>query len=201
MFLKEKSEHEISFSERIRSYCVGVVDIVNSTSITARLSNAKMCEYYCIFLNSMSKIAKAHNAAIVKNLGDSLLYYFPTTEDALEIESFVDVLECGLVMTELRGVMNEIMSERNLPSLDFRVSVDYGPVSVATTLISQIRDIFGPTVNLCSKINGSARPNSVIVGGDLHQIVKSFKQYEFGIVGECILGMKLNYPAYLAHRK
>jgi adenylate cyclase len=200
-FLKDKSEHEISFSERTCSYCVGVVDIVNSTSITARLSNAKMCEYYCIFLNSMSKIAKAHDAVVIKNLGDSLLYYFPATEDALDIQSFVDVLECGIAMTELRGIMNQIMSERDLPSLDFRVSVDYGPVSIARTPISQIPDIFGPTVNLCAKINSSASPNSVIVGGDLHQIVRSFRHYEFGVVGECRLGMKLNYPAYLVYRK
>ena len=200
-FLKDKSEHEISFSEKTCSYCVGIVDVVNSTSITARLSNSKMCEYYCIFLNSMSKIAKAHNAVIIKNLGDSLLYYFPETEDAQDIQSFVDVLECGLAMTELRGVMNQIMLERDLPFLDFRISVDYGPVSIATTPISPTRDIFGPTVNLCSKINGSASPNSIIVGGDLHQIVRSFKHYEFGVVGECRLGMKLNYPAYTVSRK
>ena len=91
-YLKNKSEHEISLTGTTRSYCVGLVDIVNSTSVTARLTNAKICEYYCIFLNSMQRIAKAH-VVIVKNLGDILPYYFPATEDALNIQSFTDVLE------------------------------------------------------------------------------------------------------------
>jgi adenylate cyclase len=200
-FLRDKSEHEISFSEKTFSYCVGFVDIVNSTAITAKLTNAKMCEYYSIFLNAMSKIAKVHDAIIIKNLGDSLLYYFPRTEDAIETDSFVDVLECGLDMIEYRDMVNIVMAEHSLPSLDFRVSVDYGPVSIATTPISQTLDIFGPTVNLCSKINGSASPNSMVIGGDMHQIVRSFKQYHFGVVGQCVMGLKLKYPTYVVCSK
>jgi len=199
-FLRDKSKHEILFTEKTFSYCVGFVDIVNSTSITAKLTNAKLCQYYSIFLNAMSKIAKSHNAIIIKNLGDSLLYYFPHTEDAMDMEKFVEALECGLHMIEYRDMINEVMDQHHLPHFDFRVSVDYGPVSIATTPISQTLDIFGSTVNICKKINSSANPNSIIVGGDMHQIVRSFRHYCFGIIGQCIMGLKLNYPAYSVHR-
>jgi adenylate cyclase len=200
-FLKNRSEYEILFTGDTRGYCVGIVDIVNSTSTTAKLTNGKMCEYYSIFLNAVSKIAKAHDATIIKNIGDSLMYYFPRTVDGAEIQGFADVLECGLSMIESRDVINQIMSECHLPSFDFRVSADYGPVSIASSPRTQVEDVFGPTVNLCAKINGSARPNSVIIGGDLHQIVKSLRCYEFETVGECILGLKLNYPAYSVCRR
>lgn len=195
-FLKSKSEHEISFSGTTRGYCVGIVDIVNSTAITSRLTNGKMCEYYGIFLNAMSKIAKTYDAVIIKNIGDCLLYYFPQTVDGVEKQAFSDVLDCSLEMIRCRCAINQIMSEYNLPPLDFRVSADYGPVSIASSSRSETEDLFGPTVNLCSKINGAARPNSVVIGGDLHQIVRHFNQYDFRIIGECMLGLKLNYPTY-----
>ena len=195
-FLKNRSEYEISFTGATKGYCVGIVDIVNSTSTTAKLTNGKMCEYYSIFLNAMSKIAKAHDATIIKNIGDSLLYYFPRTVDGIEMQGFADVLECGLSMIESRTIINKIMSELHLPSLDIRVSADYGAVSIASSPRTSIEDVFGPTVNLCAKINGAAKPNSVIIGGDLHQIVRSLRCYEFKMIGECMLGLKLNYPAY-----
>ena len=195
-FLKTKLEHEISFTGTTRGYCVGVVDIVNSTAITSKLTNGKMCEYYSIFLNAMSKIAKTYDAVIIKNIGDCLLYYFPHTVDGVEEQAFSDVLDCSLEMIRCRCAINQIMSECKLPTLDFRVSADYGPVSIASSSRSETEDLFGPTVNLCSKINGAARPNSIIIGGDLHQIVRHFNQYDFGIIGECMLGLKLNYPTY-----
>ena len=200
-YLKDRSEYEISFTGNTRGYCIGIVDIVNSTSTTAKLTNGKMCEYYSIFLNAASKIARTYDATIIKNIGDSLMYYFPKTVDGIEMQGFSDVLECGLCMIESRDIINQIMLEYHLPSLDFRVSADYGPVSIASSPRTQIEDVFGPTVNLCAKINGAARPNSVIIGGDLHQIVKSLRCYEFETVGECILGLKLNYPAYSVCRR
>lgn len=200
-FLKNRSEQEISFSGIAKGYCIGIVDIVNSTTITSKLTNGKMCEYYSVFLNAMSKIVKSHDAIIIKNIGDSLLYYFPRTVDGIEIQGFADVLECGLGIIESRDVINQIMSELHLPFFDFRVSADYGTVSIASSPRTQVEDVFGPTVNLCAKINGAAKPNSVIIGGDLHQIVKSLRHYEFKTVGECLLGLKLNYPTYSVCRK
>lgn len=200
-FLKNRSEYEISFTGTTKGYCIGIVDIVNSTSTTAKLTNGKMCEYYSVFLNAMSKIAKAHDATIIKNIGDSLLYYFPRTVDGMAIQGFADVLECGLSMIESRDIINQIMSESHLPPFDFRVSADYGVVSIASSPRTQVEDVFGPTVNLCAKINSAAKPNSVIIGGDLHQIVRSFRGYEFKTIGECILGLKLNYPAYSVCRR
>jgi len=57
------------------------VNAVNSTSTTAKLVNGKLCKYYSIFLNAMSLIIKEFGGEVVKNVGDSLLYYFPGTVD------------------------------------------------------------------------------------------------------------------------
>ena len=200
-FLKKRSDRDISFTGVSKSCCIGVVDIVNSTAITAKLSNAKMCEYYSIFLNAMSKIVRSYGATIVKNLGDSLLYYFPHTRDGENESALAEVLDCGLRIMNSHKMINQILTESSLPSLDYRISADYGMVSIASlTSNTDSEDMFGPTVNLCSKLNGAANPNSMVIGGDLHQLVRSLKSYEFIPIGHYLLGLKLNYPAYLVQR-
>ena len=196
-FLKKRSDYDISFTGISKSCCVGVVDIVNSTAITAKLSSSKMCEYYSIFLNAMSKIVRSYQATIVKNIGDSLLYYFPNTRDGEDEFALVEVLDCGLRIIDAHKVINPILAESGLPPLDYRISADYGMVSIASqTSKTDSEDLFGPTVNLCSKLNGAANPNSMVIGGDLHQLVRSVKDYEFIPIGQYMNGLKLHYPAY-----
>jgi hypothetical protein len=36
-----------------------------------------------------------------------------------------------------------------------------------------VKDLFGSTVNLCSKINAKAEPNGMVIGNNLYQITKS----------------------------
>ena len=200
-FLKKRSDRDVSFTGVSKSCCVGIVDIVNSTTITAKLSSVDMCEYYSVFLNAMSKIVRSYGATIVKNIGDSLLYYFPNTKDGNDGFALAEVLDCGLRIIESHEMINLILEESGLPPLDYRISADYGMISIASSTSSpNIEDMFGPTVNLCSKLNSAASPNSLVIGGDLHQIVRTLKNYEFTTMGQCMLGLKLNYPAYFVRR-
>ena len=117
-----------------------------------------------------------------------------------EADAFAEVLECGLGMIESHGTINRLMSEQKLPYVDYRISSDYGSLSIAHTAGLPQDDIFGPTVNLCSKIKIAAQPNGLVIGGDLHQIVKSFKSYKFDYIGAYHMGLKLDYPVYSVSR-
>ena len=65
----------ISFEEIYQNYCVGIVDVVNSTKIISKLSQEKACIYYSVFLNTIGYIAQSHGAKVVKNIGDGVLFY------------------------------------------------------------------------------------------------------------------------------
>ena len=199
--IKETVHGEISFCGMQKSYCMGIVDMVNSTKITAFLEHTKMCEYYRIYLNSMTEIAKEFGAVITKNVGDSLLYYFPDTCDAEDGDSIKIALECGLAMVESCGEINKLLDEYGLPPVSYRVSSDYGRLSIAKSSRSICEDIFGPTVNMCSKINSVAMPNTAIVGGDLYQIAKQFKDYDFHSLIGFSTGVRLDYPIYSLFRQ
>jgi class 3 adenylate cyclase len=194
--LRNTLYNEITFSGNYKSCCIGIVDAVNSTNATAKLVNGKLCKYYSIFLNAMAVIVKEFGGTVVKNVGDSLLYYFPETSDGYSKSALKDALDCSIAMIELRRTINEKMQEENLPLLDYRVSADYGNVMIAKTLNTANDDIFGSTVNLCAKINSIAPPNSIAVGGDLYQIVKNFVGYNFNLMTSYSSGLKLDYPIY-----
>ena len=43
----------------------------------------------------MAAIVRNSGANIIKNTGDSLIYYFPRTSDPTHISAFKGVIECG----------------------------------------------------------------------------------------------------------
>jgi CheY-like chemotaxis protein/class 3 adenylate cyclase len=169
-----KKEEEICFIEA-QNCCVCFVDIINSTRITSSINNPeKVRKYYEIFLNTMAAIARNSGAKIIKNVGDCLIFCYPTTSDASNKSAFNDVLECSITMIESRNTINQKLYEEGLPSVSYRISADYGRVEVARSATSQSDDLFGPVMNICSKINSVALPNGVAIGDGLYRIIQSF---------------------------
>lgn len=73
--LPTKEHDEICFIGT-QTCCVCFIDIVDSTRTTSNLDNPqKIRKYYSIFLNSMAAIARGGGAKIIKNIGDSLVFY------------------------------------------------------------------------------------------------------------------------------
>jgi len=193
--LENRLEDVVSFSGTHQNYCVGIVDMVGSTKASAHLSKEKLTQYYGLFLNGMAMIAKDHGAQVVKSIGDSLLYYFPKTAD-YKPEHFVCPLKCAISMIECGDVINAKMKEHGLPSVKYRISMDFGTVMLAHSVASSNDDIFGSTVNICSKINRIATPNGIVIGNDMFQMVKNFDEFAFVADSGLSLGMAIQYPVY-----
>ena len=199
--IKDIIESTISFSGSYKNYCVSMVDVCNSTYETAKLTNGKACKYYSIFLNSMATIVKEYGGQVVKNLGDSLLYYFPKT-NLDDKQAFVAPLECGMMMIEQRALINSKMIDEGLPLVNYRISADYGTVMLAHSVSLSGDDIFGSPVNMCTKINPNAPLNGMVIGGDLHQIVKSMRPFRFQFISDFSVGFTFRYPLYsVVHNK
>ncbi len=196
-----KRENSVSFSGEQDHCCVAMVDIVNSTRISASLSNEKFCQYYSMFLNTMIAVARQYEAKVVKNVGDSILFYFPKSCQSEKQICIHASLECCLAITEIHDLLNKKLVEQNLPRLDYRVSADYGPIMIAKSDLLQSEDIFGSSVNMCSKINHFAQKNSVIIGGDLYELVKKLPEYKFRTVEAFDIGLKNKYPSFQLERK
>ena len=170
----QKEEDEISFI-RAQNCCVCFIDIVDSTRVTSSINSPeKVRKYYEIFLNTMAAIARNFGAKIIKNVGDCLILCYPRTSDTSNKSAFNDVLECCITMIEARNTINQKLHEEGLPSLSYRISADYGRVEVARSATSQSDDLYGPTMNMCSKINSKAPPNGVAIGDGLYKVIETF---------------------------
>ncbi len=186
------NDNMIAFEEIYQNYCVGIVDVVSSTKIISKLSQEKACIYYSVFLNTIGYIAQSHGAKVVKNIGDGVLFYFPKDST----QSLQRALECTTKMLEASEMINKIFLKRKMPKIQYRISLDYGPLMIAKYMTSSCKDIFGPTVNLCARLNHIAKPNGLVIGSDMYQIVKKSKQYRFNEVDEVQSSLKQDYPVY-----
>ena len=189
--IKEQLSNMISFEEISQNYCIGIVDVVNSTKIIARLSQEQACEFYSVFLNTIGYVIESNGGKVIKNMGDGILFYFPK----LTADNDIPV-QCGKKILDATEMINNIFKKRKIPVMHYRVSLDYGPVMIAKYATSSCRDVFGPTVNLCAKINHLAKPNQLVVGGDYHQIVKKSKRYKFSEVSVFQSALKQDYAVY-----
>ena len=195
---------EISFFEHSQNYCVCFVGMTDATKVIAQIKDFQIVtKYYSIFLNSMSSIVKNFGGRIIKNVGDSLFYYFPETSNDENRSAFKDMLECCITMMAAFKVVNLKMSEFGVPSvISYRISADYGSCCIAKSAASQSFDLFGPTINMCAKINSKAPSNGMIIGNNLYQVLRSFpssflNDYYFKSAGEySIIGLKQSYPVY-----
>jgi len=185
------------FEKQYISRCVSIVDIVNSTFITAKLSPEQAGKYYMVFLNALSKIAQINGAKVIKNIGDSILFYFPEPDTQNNAEK---ALLCAQNMIIEIPKINLLLRKMNLPELRYRVSIDYGKIIVGKCKVSSSEDIFGSTVNLCAKMNKCTKPNSIIIGNDLYQLIKKNKWFNVKQVDHISGGFIQKYPLYVVEK-
>jgi class 3 adenylate cyclase len=131
-----------------------------------------------------------------ENAGDCLIYYFPNTSNINDNkDALKEVIECGITMISAHSIINAKLHEEKLPSLNYRISADYGTVELAKSKSSQTEDLFGSAMNLCAKINSKAPANGMVVGETLYHLVKSLSGYKFTKV-EDQNNSKHTFPAY-----
>jgi len=197
---KNSSDYMVAFSGLAKSYCVGIVDMVDSTKISSDMNEVSWGKYYEIFLNSMAKVLPRFGGVVIKNQGDSLLYYFPESSKSTKF-GFMSCIECSLALIDQHDVICEKSKQEGLPCLNYRVSADYGRVVSMKANNSSSLDLIGPPVNMCAKINHTAAPNGTVIGGDLHSMVKGFDDYRFKELKGFSLGLKQSYPVYSIVRR
>jgi CheY-like chemotaxis protein len=182
-----------------RNYCVLFVDIVDSTRITLGIDDSnKIRQYYSLFFSSISPIVRSFNAKVLKIIGDCLICYFPRTAELSDSIAFKSVLDCGSAIINASDIINANTKRKGLPSLQYRISADYGRVEIARSTYLGSEDLFGSTMNLCAKMNRMATRNGMVIGANLYRIVKSFsfEDYSFCDVGEYDMGLTHLYSIY-----
>jgi len=198
--IKQQEDILLKFSQHTQNDCVGVIDMKDSTKISAKLSDDDITKLYEIFLNFMAKIVQKYDGEVVKNIGDALMFRFPNT-DLNDSKIMKNILECCLNMIESHDDLKKQLEKEKMPELNYKISITYGSVKVAQSTTSTISDIFGPTVNRCFKINSLCPENGLIIDNNLYNNLKNFVEYDILQLSETEIHKKYGYTIFQVKRK
>lgn len=128
---------------------IGFADIVGYTRQTRSLSQDELASLVEHFEARALAIITGHSGRIIKTIGDEILFAADSAHDGAAI-----ALE----------LVDEHLDDEDFPQL--RVGVAWGPV------LNRLGDVFGPTVNIASRLTSIARPGRALIDKDLAEAIE-----------------------------
>ncbi len=123
---------------------VGFIDLAGYTSLSRTVAAAELAGILEEFETLAATVVAAHRGRVVKTIGDEVLIVAETPGQAAEITL---------------GLMAAAESDGRLPPL--RAGLAFGAV------LTRFGDVYGPVVNIASRLTALARPGSVLVDQEM----------------------------------
>ena len=140
------------------------VDLVGSTAMTAVLSPDQLVNIVRIFCQEMSIMISNRKGFVLKYAGDAVIGYFPKdldTEGACE-----NATRCAFDMKRMiQDSLNVVLSQNDYPKVRTRIAVDVGENQIL--VLGSDPDLLGHVISRAAKIMGKARPNQIVIGGNV----------------------------------
>ncbi len=131
---------------------VGFIDLVSFTMRSNELDHHELIELIETFDRVCRDTITSKGARVVKTIGDAFLYVADTIDIAADVTT--------AIVERLRAVDG---------MLPIRASVVWGPI------VSRFGDIFGPSVNLASRLASEAMPNTVLTDEKTSGIIRTLR--------------------------
>ncbi len=119
---------------------VGFADLVGFTRLSRRLKGTALADLVERFEARAGDRVAAHQARVVKTLGDSVLFVAVTSRQGVDVAL---------------GLIADVSAEPGMP--DLRVGVATG------TVLTRLGDVYGEVVNRASRLTSVAKRNRVVV--------------------------------------
>lgn len=131
---------------------LGFVDLVSYTDRSGKLLPHELVEFIQTFEFTCRDVIATHGARTVKMVGDAVLY-------------IADDLRTGVEV--VAGIVQALKDMPGMP--DVRASLVWGGV------VSRFGDVFGPNVNLASRLSAAADVGSILVDGKTADAINDLK--------------------------
>jgi adenylate cyclase len=132
---------------------VGFADLVGFTETSRQATAEQLGRLVEEFERLAAPSATDHGGRIVKTLGDEVLFTAPTAADAASLAL-------------------DLAAQAAAAGSEVRVGVAYGPV------LARLGDVFGPTVNIASRLTGLAHPGTVLVDRGAAMALRDDDRYD-----------------------
>lgn len=121
-----------------------------------------------LFFTEMIRIAEEYGGTVEKNTGDGLMAYFEDNGGTPAEKGTKRAVACALTMMEANEhLIRPILRATPAKEVDFRISIEYGPVTVAK--LGAARRFYanvaiGTTANFAAKMLGLAKSGDIVLG-------------------------------------
>src|SRR5919198_1925821 len=151
------------------------VDINNSTQMSLSLSENKFALIVQTFAQEISIAALGYGGYVFKYEGDAVIVLFPAEYDPTK--ACKNALNCSRAILDIIGqAINPVFRINELPEITVRIGLAYGHALVVLygkNLDKAHLDILGSSISLASKIASIAKPNQVLLGELVYNILKT----------------------------
>jgi adenylate cyclase len=151
------------------------IDINNSTEMSLSLPEHKFALIVQSFAQEISIAVLGYGGYVFKYEGDAVIILFPAEYD--RTEACKNALNCSRAILQIiREVINPAFKANELPKITVRIGLAYGYALVVlygkSLEIAHI-DIIGSSISMAAKIASLAKPNQVLVGEHIYNILLS----------------------------
>jgi len=170
-----KGDQDVKIGSTRKKLTVFFSDIVGFTKATEDLEPEDLSFIINTYLNKMSEITFKHGGTLDKFIGDGILVFFGDPESK-GIKD--DALACIEMAKEMNAVMEELKTSWQNSALDFPFQVRMGIATGYCTVGnfgSETRmdyTVLGRTVNLASRLESIAKPDSILVSQDAYTLIR-----------------------------
>jgi class 3 adenylate cyclase len=157
-----------------------IIDINNSTQLSLTLPDFKFAQILQTFAQEVSIVVSGYGGFVFKYEGDAVIVIFPAEYD--QVKACKNALNCSTSILEiLKKAVNPVFKENELPEITVRTGLAYGATLVVLygkNLEKAHVDITGSSISLAAKIASIAKPNQVLVGELIYNIIADSKDKE-----------------------
>ncbi|MEZ5246269.1 MAG: adenylate/guanylate cyclase domain-containing protein [Acidimicrobiales bacterium] len=139
---------------------VGFADLVRFTELSMQLADDELAEVVGRFDDLVHQVVVEHDGRIVKMIGDAAMF------------TVVDPVQGAMIALEMAEA---VAAEDALGSV--RIGMAYGPI------LTRDGDLYGPVVNLASRLVGVGRAGAVNVSHELRDAIGSDHRFALRSLG------------------
>ena len=168
-------ELDVKIDTRRKNLTIFFSDIKGFTSLTEKLEPEQLTNLIADYLTEMTDIAMKYGGTVDKYIGDAIMIFFgdPDTR-GIKIDAVSCVKMALEMLTRLSVIKKKWESQGISDNLSIRIGIHSDICTVGNFGSKDRLDytVLGNGVNLASRLEGLAKPNTILISDSTYNIVK-----------------------------
>jgi adenylate cyclase len=195
------------FSRSKVTFVILHIDLVGSTQLSMTLPLDRLITIIQTFIQEMSTVIALYGGYVLKYIGDAILAFFITNSDNSRDDNpqkqkqqqlylpCVNAVNCARSMIKvIENGINPILNQYDYPEMSIRIGIDVGEIALiqygwdihaldGKQIVKEPHhDILGYTVNVAVKMTSIAKPNCLVIGQSVYDILDEKQKSTFEVL-------------------